>query len=116
MKVIELPEDVEIRIAAEDDEPIERDGRFYVQKFTDKCSMKRFLQMAIYAHEPFGKGISNIRIGSRLLDKIEKAKEKLELEDGHYKMLKEAVEAFEQLPRAAMKWAPFYEAVGDAKG
>jgi len=115
MKTIKLIEDVEIDIAAEDDVPIEIDGKMVSQKSDDTCSMKRFLKSCIYAYVPFGKGLKNIRIGNRLIEAIKAADEKLEIEDGDYRLLKKAMEEMENPPGGAFKFLPFYEAFDKAK-
>ncbi len=115
MRTIKLVEDVEVKIPAEDDVPIEVDGKLVSQKIDDTCSMQRFLTMCVYGYTPLGKGIKNIRIGNRLIEKIEAANGTLEIEDEDFNMLQEAIESLENPPGGAFKFLPFYEAVDAAK-
>lgn len=86
-----------------------------VEKTDKSCTMQRFLCMAVHGYEPFGKGIKNVMIGSRIVERINEANGKLELEDEDYKMLWKAVDAMTLNPVAAQKCLVFYEAVDNVK-
>lgn len=79
--------------------------------------MFKFVDAVCDQHAAFGRGLSGIRQGSRILDVFESGcqHETVELEGSDYEELKTALNTAAFNPKYGRKFIPFYEAIEGAE-
>ena len=78
-------------------------------------SFGEFLKNAVETYPLFGKGLRNIRRGSRIIEAVEAMNGEVRLEDEDWSSLKDAVNEIQLNPKIARKFIPFIDAVEGAK-
>lgn len=78
-------------------------------------SFQEFLTTAVDQFEEFGKGVSGIRQGAKIIEIVEKANGEFQLEDADYAKLKEATNFASYNPKIARFLIPFFEALETAE-
>jgi hypothetical protein len=81
----------------------------------EKTNFSQFLRYAVESYPTFGKGLSNIRKGSKILDAIEAMNGELKLEEDTYKCLKDAVNDCQYNPALCRDLVAYFEAVESAQ-
>lgn len=114
MKIIKVPRPVAVIFKPRGF--LRQDGR-EPEPITKEFGFKDFVCAAVEGTELFGKGLKNIRKGSRIIAGVESmdGKPELALEEEDYQALKDAVEGFAWSPPVAMQCLSYFEAIEKAE-
>jgi len=106
MKLIKVPDAIEVKVERPDGRKFERTLTFvdFVRESVENC-------------ETFARGLKNVRKADRILRAVESldGQSALKIESEDFEALKDAVDKMGWLPAVARRLLPFYEAIESAE-